>query len=135
MPTRNLLAAIDAKLVQVAITATRPSTALHGVDVTSWRTGVFFSSQMAALLVDGDRAMTIASPTLGANGVELWGYRLSQWWRIGYLNDGQSIDIAGDLQGYATEVDIIGIFDRIAIAGTPSAGTAVAKLIPIESWS
>jgi hypothetical protein len=135
MATRNLLAALDNKLVQVAIAAARPTTALHGVDVTSWRTGVFFSSQMAALLVDGDQAMTIASPTGGALGVELWGYRLAQWWRIGYLNDGASIDIAGNLQGYAAEVDIIGIFDRIAVAGTPNVGAAIAKLIPIESWS
>lgn len=135
MATRQLLAAIDAKLVQVAISTTRPTLAGHGVDVTTWRSNVFFSSQMAVLMIDGDAAMSITSPTGGASGVELWGYRLSQWWRIGFLNDGQAVDIAGASQGYAAQVDIIGIFDRLAICGTPSAGAAVANLIPIEVWT
>lgn len=135
MASRQLLAALDNKLVQVTITAARPALATDGVDVTSWRTNLFFSAQMAEVLIDGDGAMTITVPTGGAGGVELWGYRLSQWWRIGFLNDGADIVIVGDLQGYAAQVDLIGTFDRIAIAGTPSAGTAIAKLIPIEVWT
>jgi hypothetical protein len=135
MSTRSLVAAVDNKLVQVNVTAARPSGPGDGVDITTWRTNGVFASLQAIVHIDGDGGMTIASPTGGALGVEIWGYRLAQWWRVGYLNDGAAVDIAGNLQGYATIVDDVGIFDRLAIAGTASDGTAVAKLVPLENWS
>jgi hypothetical protein len=131
----SLVAMLEEKLVQVAVTAARPAIGSDGVDVTSWRINGSFSTPLAALFVDGDRAMTITSPTGGTAGVELWGYRLAQWWLIGILNKGDDIVIAGAAQGYACECDVVGIFESLAIAGTVSAGAAVGKLAPIQTWS
>lgn len=132
--SRSLVALLENKLVQHAISATRPSLANDGVDVLSWRTNGEFSGPLAAVMLGGDQAMTIGPPTGGALGPELWGYRLSQWWVIGYVNDGNDVTIAGAAQGFAQAMNIIGIFERLCIAGTPSVGAAVAKLAPIDSW-
>ena len=132
---RALVALLEDKLVSVAVAAARPAVAGDGVDITSWRTSGQFSGPLAAIFLDGSQAQTINSPTGGASGVELWGYRLSQWWLIGYLNAGTAIPVVGVDQGFAAEVNVIGIFDRLAVAGTPSAGTTTAKLVPMEQWT
>ena len=132
--TRSLVALLEEKLVQVAISATRPSSGSDGVDITSWRTGGAFSSPLATVFVDGSQAANVTSPTGGSNGVELWGFRLSQWWLIGYLNNGSAIPVVGDTQGFAQEIDVVGVFDRLAVAGTMSAGSGTAKLVPMEQW-
>ncbi len=133
--SRTLTAMNEALLVTAVVSPTRPSDVSHGVDITSWRTNGLFSPANAVVFVDGDDVMTISSPTDGANGVELWGYRLSRWSRIGYLNDGADVDIAGDGQGFAQPIGVVGVFERLAIAGTPSIGAAVADLAPIDTWT
>lgn len=130
---RNLVARLADKLVQGAVGA-RPTLAGDGIDVTSWRTGAAFSSPRAVAQIDGTVAATLSSPAGGAKGPEVWGYVDAQWWLIGYLNNGQDVPIVGNLQGFAQELDVIGIFDRIAIAATVSAGAATAKLYPIDVW-
>lgn len=132
--SRSLFAAIDSLAVQHAIAATRPTTAIDGVDVTGWRTRDRFSGPLAAVFLDGDAAVTIGAPTGGSSGPELWGYRFGQWWRVGYLNDGQDVAVAANLQGYVQAVNTIGIFERLCIAGTVTGGTATAKFVPIDSW-
>lgn len=134
--TRFLVGLLAQQLVTVAVSATRPSTGAHGVAVDGWRSAGSFSSPRATAFLTGDQAMTIGSPTGGANGVELWGYNagIGKWFLIGYLNNGSVIPIVGAAQGFAQEVDVIGVFDRIAVAGTPSVGAATAQLAPIESW-
>lgn len=131
---RSLVAMLENKLVNVAVSANRPTNAGDGVSILDWRTNGEFSSPIAALFLDGTVAQTISSPTGGNDGVELWGYRLSQWWLIGVLNDGADIVIVGSGQGRALEVDIIGIFEDLAIAGTCSAGSNMAGLAPIQTW-
>lgn len=133
--SRTLLALLDAKLVQHAISADRPTTAVDGQSITSWRVNGAFSMPLAAVMIDGDQALTLSSPTGGTEGVELWGYVLGQWWRIGVLHNGADIPIAGNLQGFVQQIQIIGIFERLCIAGTLSAGNAVAKLAPIDQWT
>lgn len=135
MSQRTLVAMNESLVVSVAVTATRPTVAGDGVDITGWRANGIFAPPLAALFIDGTIAQTVDAPTGGANGAELWGYRLSQWWRLGYLNDGAAIEIAGGVQGYAQEINILGIFERLAVAGTPSAGTTLAKMAPIDHWT
>jgi len=126
----------EAKLVAIPVTATRPSSASDGMDVTSWRAavGYAFGPVTAALFLEGTVALTLSSPTGGLDGPEIWGYRFEKWWRAGYLNNGLDIEIVGADQGFATEVDLVGIFDRLAVAGTPSVGEATANLVPILEW-
>lgn len=132
---RSLLAMVAPNLVTVAVTAARPSAAGDGVAVTSWRTNGEFAPRLAAVFLDGSTAQTLASPTGGSEGPELWGYRLSQWWRIGVLNNGADIPIVGASQGFALRVDVVGVFERLHVAATPSAGTCQASLAPIQEWT
>ncbi len=125
----------ESLIASVAVSATRPTSALHGVDVMHWRANGVFAPVLACLFLDGTLAATLTSPTDGTSGVELWGYRLSQWWRLGYINDSVDVELAGNLQGFAQQLDVIGVFERLCIAGTVSAGAATAKLAPIDSWS
>lgn len=131
--TRQILT-LESKLVEVAVSATRPSAAGDGEDITTWRMPEGFAPALAALLLDGSEALTLESPTGGAEGPELWGYRLEKWWRLGVLNNGADIAIAGAGQGFATEIAVIGAFERLAVVGTPTAGSATAYLIPLQEW-
>jgi hypothetical protein len=126
----------ESKLVTVAVSATRPTTAGDGVAVTSWQWPALGNAAPsgAVLFLDASEALTLASPTGGSDGPEVWGYRLSTWWRLGYLNNSIDIVIVGPAQGFAAELNIIGVFDRLAIAGTPSAGTVTASIAPINEW-
>lgn len=130
------IAMYDEKLLSVGVSITRPSGEGDGVDITSWR--ISSDSQMGpaicAAFIDGSEALTINSPTGGLDGPEIWGWRLSQWWRLGYLNNGLPIIIVGATQGFATQIEGVGIFDRLAVSGTPTVGTATAKLVPIQEW-
>lgn len=132
---RNVFALLTNRIVAIPVTAARPSIVTDGADVTSWRADGTYASRLASLFIGGTVACTITSPTGGASGVELWGYRLAAWWRIGYLNDGADIAITSATQGYATQVDTLGVFDRLAIAGTASAGVASSQAAPVESFS
>ena len=130
----SLISMIESKLVTATVTAARPSGAGDGVDITSWRwSGIGIGAPAwAALFLDGSEAQTLASPTGGDEGPELWGYAMSQWWRIGVINNGADVAIAGATQGAASRISVIGIFDRLALAATPSVGTCTVKLVPIQ---
>lgn len=132
---RNLLAMLEDKLLTVAVTAARPDDPADGVSILPWRINNKFSSPRAALFLDGSATATLESPTGGSLGVELWGFVLSKWWLIGYLNRGEDIPITDGDRGFAQQFDVGGVFERLAIAGTPSAGAVTAFLCPIESWS
>lgn len=130
------IAMYDEKLLSVAVSITRPSGVNDGVDITSWRmlAGGQMGPAVCAAFMDGSEALTINSPTGGLDGPEIWGWRLSQWWRLGYLNNGLPIIIVSATQGFATQIEGVGIFDRLAVAGTPTVGTVTTKLIPIQEW-
>jgi len=132
----RLITMTDAKAVTFAVTATRPTSDSDGVDITGWRltAGYVYCPGVAVLRLQGSAALTLASPTDGLDGPELWGYRDAAWWRLGYLNNGLDILIVGADQGFAAEVDFVGVFDRIAVAGTPSAGSVTAILTPLQEW-
>ena len=110
----------------------RPTLSSDGVDITSWSTAGGGGPIAAACLIDGSAGATIASPTGGTAGPEVWAYILAQWYLVGYLNNGVTIPIDGDTQGFATQLSGIGIATRLYVAGTVSAGTATAKYVPME---
>lgn len=130
------IAISESKLLSIAVSTTRPATAEDGVDITSWRltASAGYGPSVAAVFLDGTEALTLDSPTGGIDGPEIWGYRLAKWYRLGYLNNGLPIPIASASLGFAAQVEGVGIFERIAIAATPSAGSATASLIPIQEW-
>jgi hypothetical protein len=48
------------------------------------------------------------------------------------LNRGRDVPIASAALGYTEELDDIGVFTRILVAGTPSVGTATYSFTPLE---
>lgn len=135
---RTLVAVNAALLVTQAVPAGggRPTLNTDGVDLSTWKANSTFAAPSALLVLDGSAAQTLASPTGGASGPELWGYVTSMglWCLIGYLNNGSSIPIVADAQGWAQRITNVGVFDRLAVAATVSAGTCAAKFMPIDEW-
>lgn len=132
---RILYSKLDEFTVDCPIVAARPTAADDGVSVASWLLGGAYSTRLAVVEVDGSAAMTIGSPTGGTKGAEVWVQnRNLKWRRVGYLNDGDDVDIASATQGYASELNLVGLYSRVAIVGTPAGGTAIAHLIPVEQF-
>lgn len=131
---RTLVAMNDGRLVTTPIVTARPAGALAGVDITGWRDNGIFAPPIAGMFVAGSQALVLDSPAGGVRGAELYGWRLSKWWLIGYLNDGVAIDIGGADLGYAQEVNILGIFTRLAVVASVSVGTASVTFAPIDHW-
>lgn len=131
---RTLVAMNEGRLVTTAIVTDRPVGALDGVDISAWRDNGVFAPPLAGMFVSGSEALTLTSPAAGARGAELYGWRMSKWWLIGYLNDGLEIEIGGVDQGYAQEVNILGIFTRLAVVASISSGTADVTFAPIDHW-
>jgi hypothetical protein len=132
MPTtRSLVAQLTDRLVQHALTGARPALGADGVDLASWRTGGYGPVE-AAVYLDGTAAVSIGAPAGGTLGVELWGFKLGQWWLIGALNGGAAIPIASDTLGATVQINEIGGFDRLFVAWTISAGTGTAQFVPLE---
>lgn len=129
---RTLVAQLTDKLLQHALTGLRPSAQTDGVDLSIWKTGGAYGPVSAALYFDGTDAAGVGAPTSGGLGVELWGFKLAQWWLIDVLNDGAPISIVSDSLGSTAQVDGVGGFDRLFIAGAVSAGAASALFVPLE---
>lgn len=132
MPTRSLVAQLTDKLVQHAINGARPAAPTDGADLATWKVGGAYGPSSVAIYLDGTAPATIAAPAGGSLGVELWGFKLGQWWLIGSLNASVAIPVASDTLGSVVQLEGIGGFDRLFVAGTPSAGTVSAQLVPLE---
>ena len=129
---REVISLLKSYVTATVAVGDRPSAASDGVDITTWRLDSSNAPRLAQVFIDGSGAASITSPSDGSIGVELWGYTMGQWWLIAVLNSGNDIPIAGDTQGFAQSVNEIGDFDRLAVAGTVSAGSATAKFAPLE---
>ena len=130
--SRTLVAQMPERVVQHALTGSRPVSVTDGVDLSSWRSGPY-SPTAAEIYLDGSIAASLTAPTGGTIGVELWGLKLGQWWLLGSINAGAAIPIVSDTLGAAQRVvDVIGGFDRLFVAGTTSAGTVTAQFVPLE---
>jgi hypothetical protein len=128
---RSLVAQLTDRVVQHALTGARPASASDGVDLAAWKTSTYGPVSIEIYL-DGTAAATITAPTGGTLGVELWGFKLDQWWFLEPLNAGAAIPIASNTLGAAQGVDGVGGFDRLFVAGTISAGTGSAQFVPFE---
>jgi hypothetical protein len=129
---RSLVAQLTDQLLQHALTGARPASPTDGVDLAAWKSGGAYGPVTAQIYLDGTAAATIAAPAGGAAGVELWAFRLGQWWLVGVLHAGAPIPIASATLGATERIDDVGGFDRLFLAGTPSAGTVTAQLVPLE---
>lgn len=135
---RQLVNLLADKVTATTAIGARPALVTDGVDIKFWRSG---SGQFpfAAVFIDGTLAAAVSAPGGGLEGVELWGYVLGQWWLIGSLHSGTQINIAGDTQGWSQTLQslngqTLGDYERLAVAGTVSAGAATAKFAPMETW-
>jgi hypothetical protein len=132
----------DLETSHVSISSSRPSGNSDGVDISSWHaytsnggtgpTGL--SACMVVLAGDGtDR--TISSPTGGTAGVEIHAQILladntKKWCLVGTLDNGSNVAVPGS--GAAMrELALIGYAQRLAVAGTPSAGTPTYFFQPL----
>lgn len=129
---RSLVAQLTERTVQHALTGARPASATDGVDLASWKSGGAYGPVTAQIYLDGTAAATIGSPIGGSAGAELWGFQLGQWWLVGTLHAGTPIPIVSDILGATERIDDIGGFDRLFVAGTPSAGAVTARFVPFE---
>jgi hypothetical protein len=129
--TAERIAQLTDKVQAHQLTGARPVATTDGVDITPWRSGAYGPIAVQVYL-DGTAPANITAPTGGTAGVELWAFKLGQWWRAATLNGGNSIPIVGDTLGETERVDFLGGFDRLFTAGTASAGTATAQFVPYE---
>lgn len=133
-PRRSIVSLASGSLAQQIIATTvRPAAAGDGVDIKFWRTNNQFSAGMAAVFLSGTAPATVNAPA-GALGAELWGYAMTKWWLAGVLHDGLDIPIIGASQGFMQQLSILGIFERLAVAATVSAGIVTATFVPVEAY-
>lgn len=132
MSGRERVMGITNLAVAAAVTAARPSLADAGADVSAWRMGHGFGRVLIEL--DGSEAATLADPTGGTLGVEVWANfgTGTEWRLVAILNAGSDIPIVGAGQGWAVVLDLGVDATRLHVAGTASAGTVTATYTPIE---
>jgi hypothetical protein len=141
MSQRTLVAVNYGRLVTTQIASARPALSTDGVDITGWRDNGTFAPPLAVMMISGDEGMDLTSPSGGTRGVELYGYSggtggSNKWWLIGYLNDGLDIVLASAVLGYAQEVNVLGVFTRLAVvaSGVPGGHIANAQFAPVDHW-
>ena len=134
-----------ARTASTAIVATRPVLATDGVDCSAMSSAGIYPTR-TLVFVQGDgatAAQTLAAPTGGTSGPEVWMYRadragVSQWWLVGFLNLKSTIPIPGGAAapGKGGYCEALAVFPqmgtRLAIAGTLSAGAATYFVEPLE---
>ena len=106
------------------LAAVRPTTNVHGVDTTTWRTGAQTRPNIV-VLIDGTAPATVPA-------IELWGFIATKWYFMGFLNVGGGIEIVGPGQGYATITSFVGIASRLALVGTPSVAGVTYRFAPLD---
>lgn len=89
----------------------------------------------AALFIESSVAQTFSG------GLGIYGYRLdtAKWYLLGALNGGAAIVTLGANTGWSTTLQIVGVYDRLALgpltaaAVTPGAGTVTVKACQINT--
>lgn len=116
----------------VNVGGARPTAAGDGVAAAPGLSAGTLSSAIALAYIEGNGSgQTLASPTGGTAGPELWGYRkagdgvTAKWWLLGSLNKGVTIPV-GAAGGYIEALPVgAPMFDRLCVAGIPAAATAM----------
>ena len=113
----------------LAATLPTPSTATDGVDITKWRpfSGMGYTKCVVTLLADA--AVTVTSATLYGYGPYGIG-ATNVWVAIGALNSGSTISLTSTA-GWADDIDLPSVFDRLAVGGTVSGGNAGYTVTPL----
>lgn len=133
MANRSIISLNIPAAVNGVVLATQPINPGDGADITPWRTNNLFSAGIGSVFIVG-AACTITKPTGGVGGVELWGYAMSKWWFAGVLHDGADIPIVGVNQGFMQQLEVLGSFERLCVAGFFSAGAPTVTFVPIEAY-
>jgi len=129
---RSLVTQLTDKLIGHALTGSRPTSPTDGVDLAAWKTGGAYGPVSVVIYFDGTAPAAIAAPAAGSTGVELWGFSLGLWWLIAVFNAGVAIPIASDSLGSVEQLDDVGGFERLFVAGTVSSGSASVQFAPLE---
>lgn len=111
---------------QAASDLTPPSSGSSGASIIASPDWMSSSMGPAAAMVS-----IVFSTSANMATPKLYGYRNSQWFVIGDLNNGSTF--AGTTTiGFAQAVQMVGVFERLAVGATLSAGTATVTFEPIE---
>lgn len=102
-----------------------PSTAADGGDISGWRVSGGPAPRYAIVKISSDGTTTLAGAYLAV-------YDGSAWYNAGDLNEGSNISLTSSV-GWASPLLDIGIYDRVALVGTPDAGDVTAVVIPVET--
>lgn len=119
-------------LLVFTLVGARPTLATDGVSIAPW-TVSGSAPNVAVLFLDGTVACTVGAPATGLNGVELYGYAAgrAKWCWIPFIHNGADVPIFSALQSWCQEVDKLGIYSRLAVAGIATAGVVTATFIPL----
>ena len=71
------------------------------------------------------------STTISLTDASIWGYRNGAWSQITPLNNGDAIALTST-GGRCFMLYALGVFDRLALVGTVSAGTVTAVVTPLQ---
>lgn len=119
-------------LLVFTLVGARPTLATDGVSIAPW-TVSGSAPNVAVLFLDGTLPCTVGVPVGGFNGVELYGYAAARakWCWIPFIHNGADVPIFSALQSFCQEVDKLGVYSRLAVAGIPTAGIVTATFIPL----
>lgn len=117
----------------------RPATANDGVDITTWRSAGFSPVTFLAHLVGAGADSLVTGPGgfNGASGVEVWSLKRRKdgttllWELVGYLNAGNGVVVLNGKAAMFT-VAAAAVGERLALAGSPSAGAPTYYFEPVE---
>lgn len=110
-------------------TLAEPTTDTDGGDITGWRTPDGFAPRDAVVIVkpgvSAGGTVTIVAPVLRGYDIDD-----AKWRDIGKLNSGDDIVVTATLEWEARVFDV-GMFERLALAGTPD-DNATVVVKPVE---
>lgn len=115
-----------------ALAASMPAPALasDGVSVLDWRPGATLAGYpAAAIAIFGDGAITLSDVKLyaygpyGIDGADVWMF-------VANLNNGTAVTLTAAI-GFVQQIQLPTAFERLAVSGTPSAGTVGYTATPL----
>jgi hypothetical protein len=116
----------DLKVTQAAGSLPTPSTGSDGASIETWKEGRTGPAQ-AFIRMRPSVNNTVTSPKLYGRHAD------TIWYLIGDLNNANTITLTTTV-GFAQVIQLPGVFERLAVGGTVSAGTVTVDFNPTESY-